>query len=151
MVIKKDLRRKKLIAQVHIAKNQLGLDDDIYRDALYLATKKRSCADMSIIELHKAVSHFENLGFNPKKNAKGKRYYSPKSRDQEFKNMADKARALWIDGAKESYIKDGSEQALGKFCYRMTGKYSIDWCSSDETHRVIEAIKQMRERINRDL
>ncbi|WP_328184660.1 gp16 family protein [Marinobacter sp. OP 3.4] len=56
--------RKKVTAQVHIARKQLGLDEETYRDAIALATGgKRSCADCTVAELYQVLQHMKERGF----------------------------------------------------------------------------------------
>lgn len=58
--------KKILMAKIHIAKKDLGLDDDTYRDVLWRVTGKRSCKDMTIAQLQDVVKDMENSGFKPK-------------------------------------------------------------------------------------
>jgi phage gp16-like protein len=56
--------RKGVTAQIHIAKKQLGLDDDTYRQMIATTTGgKRSCADCSVAELHQVLQGLKNRGF----------------------------------------------------------------------------------------
>ena len=58
-------RRYKLLALVHIAKKEIPLSDDEYRDVIsYWGVK--SSADMSIQEMEELVKYFESLGFKKK-------------------------------------------------------------------------------------
>jgi hypothetical protein len=58
-------RRHGLLALVHIAKKEIPLSDDEYRDVIaYWGV--RSSADMSIPELEELVKYFESLGFKRK-------------------------------------------------------------------------------------
>ena len=58
-------RRHKLLALVHIAKQEIPLSDDEYRDVIaYWGVQ--SSADMSIAELEDLVKYFESLGFKKK-------------------------------------------------------------------------------------
>ncbi|MCK5417727.1 MAG: DUF1018 domain-containing protein [Desulfobacterales bacterium] len=58
-------RRNGLLALVHIAKKELLLSDDEYRDVIaYWGV--RSSADMSISELEELLKYFESLGFKKK-------------------------------------------------------------------------------------
>ena len=58
-------RRNGLLALVHIAKKEIPLSDDEYRDVIaYWGV--RSSADMSILELEELVKYFESLGFKKK-------------------------------------------------------------------------------------
>lgn len=59
--------RKKVTAQVHIARKQLAMDEDTYRQMIATVTGgKRSCADCSVAELHKIVDHLKERGFKAK-------------------------------------------------------------------------------------
>jgi len=58
-------KRHKLLALVHIAKKEIPLRDDEYRDVIaYWGVA--SSADMSIPELEELVEYFESLGFKKK-------------------------------------------------------------------------------------
>jgi hypothetical protein len=58
-------RRHKLLAMVHIAKKEIPLSDDEYRDVIaYWGVS--SSADMVIPELEELVQYFESLGFRKK-------------------------------------------------------------------------------------
>jgi phage gp16-like protein len=120
--------RNSLMAQVHIARKELMLDDDTYRSSLNSATGKTSCADMGVMDLHKAVQWFKDHGWKPKN--KGRKY-SPKSaqRPSDEKTQREKIRALWIGMAKQGLIRDGSERGLGNWVRRMTAKHNggIGW------------------------
>ena len=61
-------RRNGLLALVHIAKKELALRDDEYRDVLKYWGVKTS-AQMSIPELEELVEYFESLGFKKKVSA----------------------------------------------------------------------------------
>jgi hypothetical protein len=61
-------RRNGLLALVHIAKKDLGLRDDEYRDVLKYWGVLTS-AEMSIPELEELVEYFESLGFKKKVSA----------------------------------------------------------------------------------
>ena len=117
--------RKSLMAQVHIARKALALDDDLYRASLQKATGKTSCADMGVMDLCRAVQWFKDHGWEQKNYG---RKYSPKSPAGQ-KSQRDKVRALWIGMAKQGLIRDGSERGLGSWVRRMTAKHNggIGW------------------------
>lgn len=58
--------KKILMAKIHIAKKDLGLDDGTYRDVLWRVTGQRSCKDMTIAQLQDVVKDMEKSGFKPK-------------------------------------------------------------------------------------
>ena len=64
--------RHKLLALVHIAKKEIPLSNDEYRDVIaYWGV--RSSADMSIPELEELVTYFESLGFKKRPRIPGTR------------------------------------------------------------------------------
>ncbi|MDX1755864.1 MAG: regulatory protein GemA [Marinobacter sp.] len=58
--------RKGPTAQIHIARKQLGMDEDTYRAMLANVTGKQSSKDCTVAELHKVVTHLKQLGFKAK-------------------------------------------------------------------------------------
>ena len=78
--MKKHDNRKAALAQIHIAKKQLGLDDDIYRDLLESWTSsgeksgKRSAADLNAKECGIVLDQLRKLGFKGKPRQQVARY-----------------------------------------------------------------------------
>lgn len=58
-------KRKGLIAKIHVAKNQMHMDDDVYRNLLKETTGKNSCTKMTLLELQRVIAKMERLGFKP--------------------------------------------------------------------------------------
>lgn len=65
--------RKSLMAKIHIGKNQLGLDEDTYRQLLLNTTGKNSCAAMTEDELHKVLGEMMKKGFKVRSSFWGNR------------------------------------------------------------------------------
>ena len=53
----------RLIGMIHVAKNQLGLDDDTYRALLLDLTGKDSCATMTVKEQWRVIEELKRKGF----------------------------------------------------------------------------------------
>ena len=145
---KKD-NRKAALAQIHIAKSQLGLDDDTYRQMLKNLTGKRSCSDMVIGELYIVIRHLENVGFKKHRPRRGQ--YSPRSTGK----VIDVMRAIWIEMHKAGFVKDGSELALTRWAKRASsqrnggiGVESLEWLEKDTrlAIQVLEDLKQWQKR-----
>ncbi|MEX2480226.1 MAG: regulatory protein GemA [Gammaproteobacteria bacterium] len=130
--------RSAMIAKLHIAKKQLGLDDGLYRDTLEAATGRRSAKDMTEAELSRALRHFQQRGFNASS--------KPPSKGGE-KGFADsvylpKVRALWLSGWHLGIVRDRSDGAMAAFIKRQTGIESSRWLTRAEDARVVvEALK----------
>ncbi len=54
---------KNQIQLIHIAKNELGLDDDLYRDMLFNLFGKRSSKDLTYGQGVELIDHFKASGF----------------------------------------------------------------------------------------
>ncbi|MGH1460979.1 MAG: gp16 family protein [Neptuniibacter sp.] len=152
---KKD-NRKAALAQIHIAKKQLGMDDDVYRDALEQITGKRSCSGMHISELYLVIKHMEKCGFKTKRQSQKtgrsqKKQYSPKSKGQ----VIDVMRAIWIEMHHEGIVDDGSEMALTRWAERQSstlnsgvGIAELEWLErTKHVGPVLESLKQWRTRV----
>lgn len=59
----KSAYRTKLISLVHIAKNQLAMDDDTYRALLHNSVNKNSCSKMNVQELNRVIDALKQRGF----------------------------------------------------------------------------------------
>lgn len=152
--------RKAALARIHIAKEQLGLDDAFYRQMLENLTGKRSCSDMVLAELYQVIRHLENVGFKqhrgrPVSARRHRRHYSPKAQGQ----IIDVMRAIWIEMHKAGIVRDGSEAALTAYAKRMSsqlnggiGVDSLEWLERDTqlAIAVLEALKQWQRRTARN-
>ena len=56
--------RDPLPAQIHIARKDLGLGDDVYRDVLERVTGSRSSAGLSDTKRKKVIREFRRMGWN---------------------------------------------------------------------------------------
>lgn len=67
-----DQLRKAELAQIHIAKVQLALDDDAYRAILLQVTGKTSSKDLTWQGRKALLDHFKKVGFKVKAKAAGR-------------------------------------------------------------------------------
>lgn len=103
------LTKEKAIQLIHIAKQQLRMDELSYRMLLNELTGKNSTKQMTIIQLIKVLEAMENKGF--KKTTK--RHHSPTTENAKVNSLiAHKIRAIWIEMSKQGLVRDGSENAL---------------------------------------
>jgi len=132
------IRHKKL-ALIHVARRDLGLDEQRYRDILLEATGLDTCRELSLDELDRVLDCMRLLGWAP---APPRGRYSPASRHKEpgTKTQADKIRAMWISLHRAGVVRNPSEASLAKFCKRLTGKHTPDWLSAREATIVIQAL-----------
>lgn len=108
--------RNRLIRNIHVAKRQLGFDEDQYRAFLEETTGKRSCSEMEAGDLLNVINAMRRCG------ARTAARFSPRSRDKSRKTPADKAVALWIELANMGVVRDRSHDALCQFVLNKIGK-----------------------------
>lgn len=133
------MSRRALIAKIHVAKKQLGLNDDDYRAVLLDVGGAASAADMADAKLVAVVRHFEARGFT----ATARKPGTPRRADSP---MALKARALWISLHQLGAIEDGSEAALEGFARRQLGVTKMQWADQAQGYKLIEALKARAQR-----
>jgi len=130
--------RRAMLAKVHIAKKQLALDEDDYRQILFDVTGYDSAGDCEDAALKRVLKRLEALGFKPLP----KRGASQPARSP----MAKKARALWISLHHLGEVRNASEKALEAFGKRQLGCERMAWANQREAYKLIEALKAMAER-----
>ncbi|CAH0339602.1 regulatory protein GemA [Rhizobium sp. CECT 9324] len=120
-------------AAIHVAKKNLGLNDDTYRAKLQVITGKTSTKEMTEAERQKVLTVLRNDGFQtapgkPSKGLTGK--------------YAKKLQALWIAGYNLGLVRDRRDTALLAFVKRQTGVDHTRFLHQPEDGRAaIEALK----------
>lgn len=134
-------------AVINIAKKDLGLDDETYRDALERVTGKRSLRAMSEAQRLAVVDDFKDKGFVVKRGGK------PVGKRAGFsaKKYVRLIHALWGSCAKLGVIDDGSKKALRSFVAAQTAKRGAriddpDFLTYDQASPIIETLKSMEKR-----
>ena len=103
------LTKEKAIQLIHIAKQQLRMDELSYRMLLNELTGKNSTKQMTIMQLIKVLEAMENKGFKKTTN----RNHSPTTDNAKVNSLiAHKIRAIWIEMSKQGLVRDGSENSL---------------------------------------
>ena len=130
--------RADMLAKIHIAKKDLGLDDDIYRAIIARhGDGKTSSRDLSIAQLDLVVREFTGKGWIPKKDPKkiGKKPKVQASREQQ---MA-KIEALLTDKAKTDgrTVSWNYAHAIAK---RVCKVDRLEFCDSTQLGKVIAAL-----------
>ena len=131
-------RRRAMLGKVHIAKKQLSLSEDDYRQIIMDESGKMSAADLTDAQLHRVLGRFERQGFKPLAKSGGKRVA--------MHPVARKARALWISLHQLGVVHNPSEKALEAFAKRQLKCETLVWARQSHGYRLIEALKAMAER-----
>lgn len=143
---------KRLLTLVHVGRRELGLDEEDYRALLESVTGARSAKGLKVAQLEAVVKAMRNIGFKVKVAASGRR--SPPSSAKVQAPEVRKVRAIWITMYNDSFVRDGSDDALGSYIKRMTansnggaGINRAEWLTSAQAERVLEALKKWHIRL----
>lgn len=124
------------IAAIHVAKKQLGFDDDTYRAKLTNITGKSSTKAMTEVERQKVLKVFHKEGFEVASVSKSKR----KPLQGRF---ARKLQALWIAGYNLGIVENRDDAALLAFVTRQTGLDHVRFLHhADDAKKAIEGLKK---------
>lgn len=126
------------LAAIHVAKKQLGLDDDTYRAVLVRVTGKDSTRAMSETERQRVVEEMRRRGFTKASNGARKRLQG---------RFAKKLQALWIAGWNLGIVSNRDDAVLIAFVKRQTGIDHVRFVHDPEdAAKAIEALKAWLER-----
>ena len=133
-----DRVRRAMLGKVHVAKRQLALDEDDYRQILFEETGQSSSGSCSHQQLEQVLNRFRALGWQDLPRA-GK----PRAAQHP---AAKKARALWISLHQLGAVRSPEERALEAFAKRQLKCERMVWADQREAFKLIEALKAMAQR-----
>lgn len=136
-------RRKQLIKLIHVARRELGMQEEDYRAMLANIPQLEgatSSAKLSIPKLNLVLETLKAKGFKvvPKGN--------PQSRKLADDPQSRLIRHLWLSLHTAGKVRDSSEQALAKYVARLTKVDQLQWLDGKQATVVIESLKQWLER-----
>lgn len=129
-----DQIRKNELAQIHIAKAALQMDDETYRAMLWTVARVRSAKDLDWTGRKRVLDHLVKCGW---KNT-NKLPRDPVSR---------KVRSLWLSLRDSGAIQDSSERALRVFVKRTCRVERLEWLDGRQAETLIEALKAWLARV----
>lgn len=138
------MTKNQLIKLIHIAKRDLQLDDDTYRQLLITVTSKSSTRDMVVPQLDTVLNAMKKRGFKIKAAKK-----ASSTRPLDDSPQSRKIRSLWLEMADAGIIRDRSEVALARWVKRETGVDSLQWLNSEQASVIIEKLKQWQRRVRK--
>lgn len=130
--------KRPLLAKIHIAKAQLNLDDEQYRDVLRRITGKDSAAKCRYSQLVDLINEFKDLGWKTEKKKAFRRAPS---------DGIKKIYALWGELQAFGAVQSTDKTALDAFCKKYTGIDSVQWLQPAQQQKIIEILKQWIKRI----
>lgn len=123
------------LAQIHIAKKQMGMDEDTYRDVLERVTGGRSAKGLTDKAKRALIAEFKRMGW--------KGGVARKKSDKPYVRLIF---ALWGQLKRDGIWENHDVASLRAFVKKMTGVADPEWLSFDQATVVIEALKKMGER-----
>lgn len=128
--------KRAMMAKIHIAKKDLGLDEDTYRDVLWRVTGKRSCKGMDIKELNAVIADMQSSGWKPKPAAK----YGKKPRVAKSRTITlDKIEAILADMS----LPWGYAKGMAR---NMFNRDAIEWLNDEELRKLMQALAVYQKR-----
>lgn len=142
--MKTDIRtqRARLVKLIHVAKRELGLDEETYRLMLQNVGDAESTMRMELRQLQAVVDHMKTKGFKVRSAG-----YSRPDRRQDNSHSARKVRALWLFLHQLGAVRDPSERALAAYCKRIAKVDDLHWARHDQLHDLIETLKKWAMRV----
>lgn len=126
--ISADRLRKSELAQIHLAKQALGLDDATYRQMLQTVCKATSSADLDWRGRKKLLDHLKSCGWVKKTRQTGGKH-AP---------QIAKVRALLI---AQGNLPDAYADGISK---RMFGVARFTWCDAGQLTALITALNKRK-------
>lgn len=140
-------QRGAIYAKLHIARKELQLEDDAYRDILHRLTGHYSAKDASTPALETVLAHFRTLGWKPKKG----------SLSTSVRPHVRMIYAVWRDMAP-MLKSGGTREALRAYVQRQTmtpdhpdGVTAPEFLDGAQAQKVIEGLKRWKARLERGL
>lgn len=134
---KPDIRNRDL-AMIHIAKKDLGLDDDTYRDMLWTVARVRSSGELDHAGRANVLIHLKARGWKPKHG--GFKAESPKNVKISSVALVSKIGALLTVLDKPWAYADGMAKKMFKV-------EKLTWCTPQQLHKMVAALEYAKARI----
>lgn len=130
--------KRTLIAKIHIAKKDLAMDDDTYRDVLVRVTGKNSCKKMTLNELKMVIKDLKRLGFTVKTTSKPEHGRKPTT-TPEREAMLSKIGAMLADMGLHWHYVHGMAK-------NMFGVDMVHWLDAEKMYKVVQALAVYQKR-----
>jgi len=138
---------RKDLAKIHIAKKELGLNDDTYRAMLQNIAGENSAKNLTPLGAAKVIAHLRSCGWKPRR---GGALFPPKKYEdmEDRSGMASpsqlrKIEAIW---AEVCYSPNNPEGSLRRFLYKRFRVSDVRFLDLETAGKVIEALKAIRQR-----
>lgn len=124
-------KRQAELAKIHIAKKQLGLDDDTYRSMLWTLARVKTASELDEHGRRQVLDHLKSRGFRDR------------TRPQPTHDRAaliSKIRAQLFDIERPESYADAMSR-------RMFHVDRFEWCNPGQLHKLVAALAYQQKRI----
>lgn len=137
--------RRRLITLIHVARAELGMQDEDYRKMLAEMPAlggRTSSADLGIKGLELVLEALKDKGFKPRPKAAKAKPAVTHSRALADDNQSKLIRSLWIQLYEAGAVKNPSETALAHYVCRIAKIEALQWLNGTQASKVIETLKK---------
>jgi len=128
--------RKNQLAKIHIAKKDLGLADENYREILSARFGADSARDLSAGQLDELVRYFKSLGWRPKRAGKNR-----KSAEARPRNMGSEGRGPLLEKIEAYLAAADRPWAYADGIARRVCKVDrAAWCTPQQLRKIVAAL-----------
>lgn len=138
--------RDREIKLIHVARRELGIDEETYRAMLQTVVGVKSSSDLDWQGRKKVLDHLKAKGFKVKSKAAPKAAAASSAAvDPQYRKIL----ALWSALHDAGIVRVNTEAALRIYIKRMTGCADYRFCNGAQVVTVIEALKKWLARTER--
>ncbi|MDA8483613.1 regulatory protein GemA [Pseudomonas resinovorans] len=125
--------------KIQIARRQLGLDDETYREILKRTVGAESSKDLTPRQVGRVLAELERLGFQPTPATRGRS--KPKAADSRAP-LVGKIEAFLAEAGRPWSYADA-------MALRMFKVERVEWCDTDQLRRLVAALSYDAQRHGR--
>ena len=135
--------RRRELAQIHIAKKQLGLEDDTYRAMLRAIGRVESAGDLNAEGRRQVLAHLKSRGFKPAQST----IKSPANTEWAWVDRAAAERRPLLKKLIMELKDAGRPKAYADgVAKRMFAIERVELCAPDQLHKIVSALVIDRQR-----
>lgn len=132
---------RRLKQLIHIAKGQLGMDDETYRAMFGGLELPTTTTEMTVPQMEVVLEHMKRSGFKVRSKTRQTPNADP-SRALALDDESKKIRALWLFLHQLGAVRNPSEEALAAYVKRITTVDALQWISGIQAETLIESLKK---------